>query len=68
MCLINKVGDKVTQNTMYNTLKEDKAIVDHIDKTNYQDMHGKFSIIYDLFSNQYKSDYKKFYEDGNMQI
>jgi len=68
MHLINMIGDKITENTMYHTLKEDKAIVDHIDKTNYQDMHGKFSIAYDLFSNHYKSNYKKFYEDGHLQI
>jgi phenylpropionate dioxygenase-like ring-hydroxylating dioxygenase large terminal subunit len=68
MHLINMTGDKITENTMYHTLKEDKAIVDHIDKSNYQDMHGKFSIAYDLFSNHYKSNYKKFYEDGHLQI
>lgn len=68
MYFINMAGDKITENTMYKTLKEDKAIVDNIDKTNYQDMHGKFSIVYDLFSNHYKSNYKKFYEDGHLQI
>ena len=68
MYFINMAGDKITENTMYKTLKEDKAIVDNIDKTNYQDMHGKFSIVYDLFSNHYKSNYKKFYEDGHFQI
>ena len=68
MHLINMAGDKLTQNTMFNTLKEDKSIVDYIDKTNYQDMHGKFSIIYDLFSNHYKNNYKIFYEEGNMEI
>jgi len=66
--LVNVLGDKITQNTMFNTLKEDKSIVDHIDKTNYQDMHGKFSIVYDLFSNHYKANYKKFYEDGPLQM
>ena len=68
MYFINMAGDKITENTMYHTLKEDKAIVDHIDKSNYNDMHGKFSIVYDLFSNHYKSNYKKFYEDGHLQI
>jgi phenylpropionate dioxygenase-like ring-hydroxylating dioxygenase large terminal subunit len=62
--IINVLGDKVTQNTMYHTLKEDKSIVDNIDKTSYETMHGKFSIAYDLFSNHYKSFYKKFYEEG----
>jgi phenylpropionate dioxygenase-like ring-hydroxylating dioxygenase large terminal subunit len=66
--LINILGDKFTKNTMFNTLKEDKSIVDHIDKTNYHDMHGKFSIVYDLFSNHYKANYKKFYEEGPLQM
>ena len=66
--LINIIGDKFTKNTMFNTLKEDKSIVDHIDKTNYNDMHGKFSIVYDLFSNHYKANYKKFYEEGPLQM
>jgi hypothetical protein len=62
--LINEFGDKFTHNTMYSTLKQDKAIVDNIDKTDYISMHGKFSIVYDMFSNHYKNNYKKFYEDG----
>jgi phenylpropionate dioxygenase-like ring-hydroxylating dioxygenase large terminal subunit len=66
--LINILGDKVTQNTMYNTLKQDKSIVDNIDKKDYESMHGKFSIVYDMFSNHYKNNYKKFYEDGPFSI
>ena len=62
--LINYFGDKLTYKTMYNTLKQDKAIVDNIDKTSYEGMHGKFSIIYDKFSNHYKNNYKKYYEDN----
>jgi phenylpropionate dioxygenase-like ring-hydroxylating dioxygenase large terminal subunit len=62
--IINLLGDKVTKNTMYTTLKQDKLIVDNIDKKNYNDMHGKFSIIYDMFSNHYKLNYKKHYEEG----
>lgn len=58
--LINVIGDKVTENTMYKTLKQDKAIVDNIDKTDYE---GKFSILYDKFSNHYKHFYKTFYEE-----
>lgn len=68
MYLINSYGDEITKNTMYNTLKEDKSIVDNIDKSNYESMHGTFSIAYDLFSNDYKLNYKKFYEEGYMQI
>jgi hypothetical protein len=47
---------------MYNTLKQDKAIVDNIDKSSYEAMNGKFSIVYDMFSNHYKNNYKMFYE------
>jgi hypothetical protein len=66
--LINSIGDKITYNTMYNTLKQDKSIVDYLDKTNYDSMHGKFSIIYDMFSNHYKCNYKKYYEKNNTSI
>jgi phenylpropionate dioxygenase-like ring-hydroxylating dioxygenase large terminal subunit len=66
--LINYFGDKVTKNTMYTTLKQDKAIVDYIDKTNYEDMHGKFSIVYDMFSSHYKLNYKKYYEESFRSI
>jgi len=54
MYLINNIGDIITENTMFATLKEDKSIVDNIDKTDYVSMHGNFSIIYDIFSNHYK--------------
>ena len=66
--LINFLGDKITHNTMYTTLKQDKSIVDNIDKTDYESMHGKFSILYDMFSNHYKSIYKKMYEPGEFMI
>jgi nitrite reductase/ring-hydroxylating ferredoxin subunit len=66
--IINMIGDKFTKNTMYNTLKEDKYIIDNIDKSSYEDMHGKFSISYDLFSNHYKNLYKKFYENDYFEI
>ena len=66
--LINEFGDQLTHNTMYTTLKQDKAIVDNIDKNDYVSMHGKFSIVYDMFSNHYKNNYKKFYEDGPFSI
>jgi phenylpropionate dioxygenase-like ring-hydroxylating dioxygenase large terminal subunit len=66
--IINYLGDKVTFNTMYNTLKQDKAIVDNIDKSSYEGMHGKFSIVFDMFSNHYKNKYKEFYEESNFTI
>ena len=68
MHLINEFGDQLTHNTMYSTLKQDKAIVDNIDKKDYMSMHGKFSIVYDMFSNHYKNNYKRFYEDGPFSI
>ena len=66
--LINKLGDKLTKKTMFLTLKQDKAIVDNIDKKDYISMHGKFSIIYDMFSNHYKNNYKKYYEKSNYDV
>ena len=66
--IINYIGDKVTYNTMFNTLKQDKEIVDNIDKTSYEGMHGKFSIVYDMFSNHYKNNYKMFYENQSFDL
>ena len=66
--IINFLGDKVTHNTMFTTLKQDKSIVDNIDKSDYESMHGKFSILYDMFSNHYKNNYKKNYEPGEFLI
>ena len=63
--LINIFGDKITYQTMYTTLKQDKGIVDYIDKTDYVSMHGRFSIVYDMFSSHYKNNYKRFYEQDD---
>jgi phenylpropionate dioxygenase-like ring-hydroxylating dioxygenase large terminal subunit len=60
--LINMIGDIFTYHTMYTTLKQDKLIVDNIDKNDYTSMHGNFSIKYDMMSNHYKHNYKKYYE------
>ena len=68
MWLINMVGDAVTKDTMIKTLKEDKGIIDLLDKSSYESMHGSFSIAYDAFSNHYKSHYKTFYETGSHEI
>ena len=68
LCMVNILGDMITRNTMYSTLKQDKSIVDFIDKTDYESMHGKFSIVYDIFSNHYKNNYKQFYEEGPFTI
>jgi phenylpropionate dioxygenase-like ring-hydroxylating dioxygenase large terminal subunit len=66
--LINTFGDTITYNTMYKTLKQDKSIVDFLDKSSYESMHGKFSIVYDMFSNHYKCNYKRYYEKSNSSI
>ena len=68
LCMVNILGDMITRNTMYSTLKQDKSIVDFIDKSDYESMHGKFSIVYDIFSNHYKNNYKQFYEEGPFTI
>jgi len=67
LALINVLGDLLTKTTMESTLAEDKSIVDNIDKT-YEGMHGKFSIIYDLLSNHYRSNYKALYEQGKTDV
>jgi phenylpropionate dioxygenase-like ring-hydroxylating dioxygenase large terminal subunit len=63
--IINKIGDLLTYYTMYETLKQDKNIVDNIDKTNYIDMHGQFNTKYDMMSTHYKHNYKKYFELDN---
>jgi hypothetical protein len=64
--MVNMIGDRFTYNTMFTTLKQDKSIVDFIDKSSYEGMHGKFSIVYDIFSNHYRNNYKLFYEEEHM--
>lgn len=64
--MVNMIGDRFTYNTMFTTLKQDKSIVDFIDKSSYEGMHGKFSIVYDIFSNHYRNNYKRFYEEEHM--
>jgi phenylpropionate dioxygenase-like ring-hydroxylating dioxygenase large terminal subunit len=68
MHFINKAGDAITKNSMVCTLKEDKSIIDLLDKSSYESMHGKFSIAYDAFSNHYKNYYKKFYEESGTEL
>jgi hypothetical protein len=68
MWLINMAGDAITKDTMIKTLKEDKRIIDLLDKSSYESMHGKFSIAYDALSNHYKNHYKMFYETGPTEI
>jgi hypothetical protein len=65
---INNIGDLFTYYTMFETLKQDKRIVDNIDKTNYQSMHGKFSVKYDMLSTHYKHNYKKIFEYDDVTL
>lgn len=60
--VVNYIGDMITLHTMRTTLNQDKNIIDNLDKKDYDMMHGKFSIKYDMMSNHYKHNYKKFYE------
>ena len=60
--MMNLLGDLITFDTMFKTLKQDKLIIDNIDKISYDCMHGSFSIKYDMMSNHYKHNYKKYFE------
>lgn len=53
----NPIGDKITKNMMYNTLLQDKFILENIDP---RFMDGKFNMKFDKLQNTYKTFYKKF--------
>lgn len=53
----NQLGDMVTENMMYNTMLQDKVVVENIDK---RFMEGKFNMKFDKLQNTYKTFYKKF--------
>ena len=55
----NKFGDVITRNTMYNTMLQDKVVVENIDS---RFMDGKFNMRFDKLQNTYKSFYKRFIE------
>jgi phenylpropionate dioxygenase-like ring-hydroxylating dioxygenase large terminal subunit len=59
---INKVGDIIIQNMMYNTVLQDKNIIENI-KLEYID--GKFNLKFDKLQNVYRTFYKKFILDIN---
>jgi phenylpropionate dioxygenase-like ring-hydroxylating dioxygenase large terminal subunit len=56
----NKLGDVVSHNMMYNTMLQDKAIVENIDP---RFMDGRFNMRFDKLQNTYASFYKKFIRD-----
>jgi phenylpropionate dioxygenase-like ring-hydroxylating dioxygenase large terminal subunit len=66
--LVNTLGNSITLSTMMDTLNQDKAIIDNIDKYSYESMHGKFSVYYDMLSDHYKKNYNLLYETGPNMI
>jgi len=62
--IINYIGDLLTYYTMFETLEQDKKIVDNI-SYDYKDMHGRFNTKYDMMSTHYKHYYKKYFESDN---
>jgi len=56
----NGFGDRITRNMMYNTMLQDKAIVENIDK---RFIDGRFNMRFDKLQNTYKSFYKRFVHD-----
>lgn len=59
---VNKVGDMITQNMMYNTVLQDKNIIENI---KLEHIDGKFNLKFDKLQNVYRTFYKKFILDIN---
>jgi phenylpropionate dioxygenase-like ring-hydroxylating dioxygenase large terminal subunit len=53
----NQLGDAFTRNSMFNTMLQDKTVVESIDS---RFMDGKFNMKFDKLQNTYVSFYKKF--------
>lgn len=53
----NHIGDVLTENWMFNTMLQDRCIVENIDK---RFMDGKFNMKFDKLQNTYKTFYKRF--------
>ena len=53
----NQFGDKITRNMMYNTMLQDRLVIENIDQ---RFMDGKFNMKFDKLQNTYKSFYKRF--------
>ena len=58
--LYNSVGDKITKDMMYNTVIQDKNVVENI-KQKYA--YGKFNMKYDKLQNVYRTFYKRLIND-----
>jgi len=59
---VNKVGDMIIQNMMYNTVLQDKNIIENI---KLEHIDGKFNLKFDKLQNVYRTFYKKFILDIN---
>ena len=53
----NQLGDIVTENWMFNTMLQDRIVVENIDA---RFMDGKFNMRFDKLQNTYKTFYKRF--------
>lgn len=53
----NPTGDMLTENMMFQTMLQDKAVVENIDP---QHMDGRFNMRFDKLQNTYKTFYKRF--------
>jgi len=53
----NPIGDKISEDLMFNTMLQDKVVVENIDK---RFMDGKFNMRFDKLQNTYTSFYKRF--------
>jgi phenylpropionate dioxygenase-like ring-hydroxylating dioxygenase large terminal subunit len=58
----NPLGDLVTEKMMFNTMLQDKMVVENID---FASMDGKFNMKFDKLQNTYKSFYKRFIHNNN---
>jgi phenylpropionate dioxygenase-like ring-hydroxylating dioxygenase large terminal subunit len=53
----NNIGDMLTENMMYNTMLQDRVIVENIDQ---RFIDGNFNMKFDKLQNTYKTFYKRF--------
>lgn len=56
----NQLGNMVTENWMFNTMLQDKLVIENIDS---RFMDGKFNMRFDKLQNTYKTFYKRFVHD-----
>jgi phenylpropionate dioxygenase-like ring-hydroxylating dioxygenase large terminal subunit len=61
----NKLGDLVTENWMFNTILQDKVVIENIDR---RFMEGKFNMKFDKLQNTYKTFYKRTIHNSTKDI